>query len=211
LALWSKFNQHFTTSAFPHECSIEPHLRQLPVVVDDQELIYVRHQEGQQHHRRRFADCHHCGHRWTNKELVESYLIFGSKIEGVKKYPDDCNRLKAMAVEYQKSKAGSPPLAREIIEAGYNHHVHAGKSQAAKKKSGQKRKALSKCTSYECRYHYPQSKCQKTCIINTTETSMNLYTWEGTFSNIHVKEVVIYKKTSLWCIPKCFMWSSKSI
>ena len=190
----SKYGRCQPSTAFPHECLVEPRFRKLPVVVSDQELRYLRHQLGEQHYRGRFADCPHCGHRWTNEELVQSYLIHGAKIEGLKQYPDNVRRLKSMAIEYQKSPAGSPPPPTEIIEAGWNHHIHAGKAcfgkSQRKKKSGEKRKA-SNASNRECRYRFPQRKRQKTSINNVSETPIKWFSWDGTFSNIHVKEVLI--------------------
>ena len=180
-------------SAFPHECQVETKYRKLPAVVNDQELRYLRHQQGEQHYRGRFADCPHCGHRWTNAELVQSYLINGVKIEGLNQYPDNVRRLKSIAIEYQKSPADNLAAPSEIVEAGWNHHMHAGQAcfgkAQRKKKSGEKRK-LSNPPSRECRYRYPQSKRYKTSIDNVSETPIKWFAWDGTSSDIHVKEIL---------------------
>jgi hypothetical protein len=52
-----------------------------------------------------FAHCPHCPWTWSNKELIKSYLIHGMRIPGLTNFPNlPANRLKAMAVEYQKVK-----------------------------------------------------------------------------------------------------------
>ena len=176
---------------FPHECSVVQRKRKLPAIVDDQSLRYLRHEFGDQFLKGRFADCMHCSHSWTNAELVESYLIHGAKIDGLRNYPDKCHRLKAMAVEYQKSNSLNEVPLPEVIEAGYSHHIHAGQmcfgKSEGKKRKGEKRRMNNR----ECRYRYPQAKRRKTSIENVGETPMKWFGWDGSFTNIHVKEVLI--------------------
>ena len=126
----SKFNQGQPSFAFPHECKVEPHLRKLPVVVDDQELRYLRHESGEQACNGRFAYCPHCLHWWTNEELVQSYLIYGAKVEGLTQYRDRVQRLKAWQWNTRKVKV----VPRTCF----------GKSQATsqqRKSKGEKRKS----------------------------------------------------------------------
>ena len=185
----SKFGQGQPRTAFPHDCPVQPQFRKLPVVVEDQELRFLRHEEGEKALNRRFAYCPHCVHCWTNEELVQSYLIYGAKIEGLMQYPDSVKRLKAMAVEYQKSPAGSLPPKIEVINAAYSQHMHATKGCFGSSEP-KKRKAPT-CSNRECRYRYPQSKRKRTCIENVSESPMKWFAWDGTFSEIHVKEVII--------------------
>ena len=153
----------------------------------------LRHEKGIGETRARFADCPHCKYYWTNEELIESYLVHGVKVPGLTAYPDQAKRLKAMAIEYQKSPPNSTQMEAYIVDAGYNHHIHApsscfGKTKsesisAKSKKSGHKR-------NLECRYRYPRRKKQKTVIQDTGDV-VNWYLWNGTFNERKIKEVCL--------------------
>lgn len=114
---------------FPHDCTVaDPNQRRKPAVVDDQKLRNLRYREGQIISAGIFAYCRHCTKVWTSEELVESYLINKAQVPGLTRYPDTVTRrLKAMAVEYQKSR-GDGALASCIIEAAYNYHSHTTSS-----------------------------------------------------------------------------------
>ena len=185
--------------AFPHKCTVPENRRRLPVVVNDQQLRNLRHKHGQKSEGGMFAYCPHCAKFWTNPEMVESYLLHGAQVPGLTGYPDHkIRRLKAMALEHQKSAPGEDPMEPCIINAAYNHHIHANSSCFGKGETmrsdtgtaGQKRKHGS---IYECRYRSPQRKRAKTSVVNASETPIPWYLWNGTFSNRHVKEILIQR------------------
>ena len=180
-------------TCFDHECRVDSKKRKQPVIVDDQQLRNLRHRKGCEHTKHRFADCPHCGYYWTNEELIGAYLLKGRKVPGLTSYPDQhTKRLKAMAVEYQKSPASSPELPGYIIDAAYNHHIHAPTSCfGSNKQSKSKKTKREMFENQECRYRYPLRKKTKTLIQDTTQSEVKWYMFNGTFSNIHVKEVCI--------------------
>ena len=196
----SKYRENHSM-AFPHDCTKSLSKRKLPVTVDDQQLRNLRHQKGIDETRGRFADCPHCGHYWTNEELIESYLIHGIKVPGLTCFPDgQSKRLKAMAVEYQMSAPGTPEMDSCIIDAAYNHHSHAPSSCFGKQKQRHKTQFSTnengsnnkKCKqkNRECRYRLPKRKKRKT-IMQNTEDVVRWYLWNGTFNERSIKEICI--------------------
>ena len=120
--------------AFPHKCRVPRYLQKPPIVVEDQQLRNLRHKDGQNEQGGAFAYCKHCLYCWTNEEFVESYLVHGVRVPGLTAYPEvKTRRLKAMAIEYQKSDPGSFALDSCVVDAGYSHHVHAATSCFGKK------------------------------------------------------------------------------
>jgi hypothetical protein len=113
-------NRHET---FPHACNTNVHLqhRQVPKPVDDQQLRNLRYKEQQG----MLAYCPHCTVSWTSEQLVESFLKTIVKVPGLTEFPDGtAKRLKAMAVEYQKSGIHGRLLNSCIVDASYNFHCH---------------------------------------------------------------------------------------
>lgn len=183
-----------SVQAFPHNCKKSSRKRKLPVVVSDQELRALRHEKGIEEKRGRFADCPHCTFSWTNEELIESYLVCGVKVPGLTEYPDQrTKRLKAMAIEYQKSPHGSPEMNSVIVDAAYNHHIHAPSSCFGKRKretTDSKSKKSEQNKNSECRYRHPQRKKRKT-VIQDAGDAVQWYLWNGTFNERTIKEVCL--------------------
>jgi thiol:disulfide interchange protein len=124
---------------------------------------------------------------------VQSYLINKAKVPGLTQFPDTAARqLKAMAVEYQKSRDVAS-LASCIVYATYNYHFHkssscfgkAGKIQNHGNIAGTKQKHE---TNYECRYSYTQQKKVKTTVQSASETPVRRFSWNGDYKERYIKE-----------------------
>jgi hypothetical protein len=105
---------------------------------------------------------------------MESYLINKAKVPGLTQFPDGTTRrLKAMALEYQKSGVNgslSESLAGCVVDAAYNYHSHTNSSCFGKSEhSDRKRK---RDNFYECRYRFPRRKKRKTVVQNVSETAV---------------------------------------
>ena len=187
--------------AFPPDCTVPERVRRAPAVVPDQQLRNLRHKEGQKNEGGMFAFCPHCAKFWTNTEFVGSYLMHGVKVPRLTSYPDHkTRRLKASAMEYQKSQPGEDPMDSSIVNAAYNHHIHAnpscfGKGQTMRsdrgKKKGNEKEKRKHGNNYECRYRTPQRKRARTSVVNASDTPIPWYLWDGSFSERHVKEILI--------------------
>jgi hypothetical protein len=165
---------------FDHECSVEIGSRDLPEVVDRQELRNLRHKHGHMSRNGLFMYCPHCtsGCRYTNEEAIEQYLKKGIEVGGLTSYPDKgTGRLEAMIVAHQ-----NPNLEMEldpiINYAAYNNHLstHTKTCFRCNKKD---RKARMFSSDYECRMAYPQlPNLQRTHIEETQE--FRHFSWNGT-------------------------------
>jgi hypothetical protein len=182
---------------FPHDCTVaDPNQRRKPAVVDDQKLRNLRYREGQIISAGIFAYCRHCTKVWTSEELVESYLINKAQVPGLTRYPDTVTRrLKAMAVEYQKSR-GDGALASCIIEAAYNYHSHTtsscfGKAEKIQDTGNISSRKRTSQNNYECRYRYPQRKKIRTCLQNASETAVTWFFSDGSSEDRYIKEVCV--------------------
>ena len=104
-------------SVLPHQCTIRAKDRCVAEILDEQKLCNLRYKQGSYESGGMFAYCPHCTKTWTSPELVESYLINKAKVPGLTEYPEQTTRrLKAMAVEYQKS-GSDVSLAPCIVDA----------------------------------------------------------------------------------------------
>ena len=84
-----------------------------------------------------FAFCPHCTHTWSIESFTEQYLKEGICVPGMNNYREDgILRLKAKAIEYQKSDADEP-IQSYIVQAGYNMHLHTRTSCFGKGKPQQ--------------------------------------------------------------------------
>jgi ATP-dependent DNA helicase PIF1 len=184
--------------AFPHACTASnPRKRRAPEVVDDQKLRNLRHRVGQHGHGGHFAKCPHCTMTWTNTEFVESYLKHYIKVPRLSSFPDvHVNRLKAMAVEHQRSTAEGEH-AKTVIEAAYNLHMHnknscfsnvaTGKGETGSTTGKRKRESHGD----ECRYRYPKRKKRRTCVIDASTEKIKWHKFDGSFNERRIKEVVL--------------------
>jgi len=183
-------------TAFPHPCTVPNiNLRQPPVVCNEQTLRNLRHRDGQLSGGY-FAYCPHCTKTWSNEEFVESYLINAVKVPGLTHFPDrEVDRLKAMTIDYQKGAVEVDPA---VVDAGFSHHSHvkscfaACKSQVSSS-SAKKRKdpPRIRADDYECRYHLPRGKKQRTTVDNATSAPVKWYLWDGTAEERHLMEMNI--------------------
>jgi len=174
--------------------------RRRPVVVDDQKLRDLRHQDGYTLSEGVLAHCPHCTMTWTSSELVESYLLNKVKVPGLTKFPDnESRRLKAKAVEYQKSGAMSS-LSGSIIDAAYNHHCHTNSSCFGKAPkvhqadNGQRKTKRKAGKNYECRYRYPQRKKRRTIVQNASNEKVKWFLWDGSCEERYIKEVCLKRQ-----------------
>ena len=182
--------------AFPHDCTIKDYKqRQPPTVVSDQQLRNLRHRLCSGCNEKAvFAKCPHCEKTWTNAELVESYLINGVQVPGLKQYPDNSvRRLKALAMEYQRVEGAAPPLNSVIFNAAWNHHIHAksscfGNLSQQSKSSTKKRKRV-RLKDYECRYRHPKRSKTTTVLEDATDHAIKWFSWHGSYVEKKVKEV----------------------
>lgn len=137
---------------------------------------------------------------WTSSELVESYLLNKVKVPGLTKFPDnESRRLKAKAVEYQKSGAMSS-LSGSIIDAAYNHHCHTNSSCFGKAPkvhqadNGQRKTKRKAGKNYECRYRYPQRKKRRTVVQNASNEKVKWFLWDGSCEERYIKEVCLKRQ-----------------
>ena len=168
---------------FKHECSGPRH--QTPSSVDDQQLRNLRHREGCRATEYNFAVCESCGKTWTNEDIVQLYLREGLRLLNFTSYPNNCRRLNARCVEFQKpSSSGTIPA---IVNAAYNSHFSfhtktcfpcdgSSNGRAKKKKKKQTRKR--KRNEDECRMRLPDRKRRRTCVSDVKEVPW--YRWDGT-------------------------------
>jgi hypothetical protein len=186
------YDRNRVAKAFPHQCEVtEVHHRQNPTVVDDQSLRNLRQKDGSFATGEAYAYCPHCATTWSSNELLESYLINGAKVPSLTAFPEsEVRRLKAMAVEHQKSNDGEEAVPCWIINAAYNHHIHTkscfDKCGNGKETTG--RRVLN-AKDIECRYRYPQRPKRSTVIQNASDTLMSWYDWKGENELRHIKEV----------------------
>ena len=180
-------------SNFPHEDCKERKCtrRKKPKIVDDQNLRNLRHIHGQNNNGGKFAYCPQCTKSWTNEQFIESFLKNEVKVPNLTQYPDrTVRRLKAMAVEYQKSEANTF-LDERIIAAAYNHHIHARTScfrcmnWNKKEESDQSRKRERE---EDCRYRLPQKPNKVTRIVDITTSEW--YEWTGEHKERCIKEII---------------------
>jgi hypothetical protein len=184
-------------SALPHQCTTHVRNRCVAEIVDEQKLRNLRYKQGSYESGGMFAYCPHCTKTWTSAELVESYLINKAKISGLTEYPDQATRrLKAMAVEYQKS-TDDVFLAPCNVDAAYNHHFHTSSSCFGETAKMQKHRNIAtsskqKKTSYsECRYRFPRRKKRKTMVQDVSGTPIRWFSWNGEYEERHIKEVCV--------------------
>ena len=180
---------HHYARTFSHECCVPNWRRRSPEVVNDQELRNLRHRVGQHSKGGMFAYCPACTYSWTNTKLVESYLMNHVKVRNLSCFPDmQVRRLKAMAVEYQRSTAEDSQSIGQVVEAAYNLHVHNNRS-CYNKTSSKKRSVVSR--EDECRYRFPQKRQRKTVVQNSSKDIVKWYCYDGSFEERHIKEVVV--------------------
>lgn len=191
--------------AFPHDCVDHVDIPdEAPTLVNDQNLRILRHVSGRHEIRNILAYCPKClTQTWTSEELVESYLKHGVRVPGLTHYPEsDTNRLRTMAIEYQKKQTTDrPSLAstEAAINAVYNHHIHTSScyqnatvtARGNKKRPSNKRKRkLGNGTNQnECRYRHPKKPRARTVIENVTDKPMPWYLWNGEYELRHIKEI----------------------
>ena len=133
---------------------------------------------------------------WTSAEIVESYLINSVKVPSLTQYPENSTRcLKSMAVEYQKDGPNAD-INSSIINAAYNHHIHAnsscfGKIHQNNKTNGKNTNEKWKCKqNHKCRYRMPNKKRCCTTVQDASDSNVWWYRWDGSFEHCKIKEVI---------------------
>ena len=152
------FNDEITANdtirykAFPHECTVDkPYEREIPKVVSDQELRYLRCKRKQDAF---FSCCSHCTKTWTCTDFLSSYLTNMMEVKNFDGLPDaEVRRLKSMAIQYQKNPDPSVEIQKYVIDAAYNNHVH---TSSCFKRTKIGTKLSERDGSVECRYKYHQ-------------------------------------------------------
>ena len=180
--------------AFDHDdCTVQKSERDIPEVICDQELRYLRHKKGYEAMSGEFAYCPHCEKKWTYEELVTDYIKQGVGIRDVvtilpttavlnepvpKPRQIQRERLFAKIVEYQKPCNSVEPTA--CINAAYQCHAschHKNCFKCGKLRGERKRKH--KCgKTCECRYRLPDKKRKLTAVKYEKEES-TWYSWSG--------------------------------
>ena len=194
--LRGKDKQYSVAKMFDHNCA---HKRnkgkiQRPQVVDDQQLRNLRHHQGCIDTNSCFVQCPHCSQYWSNEEVVGKYLIDGIKVPGLTVYPDrNTKRLKAMAIEFQKCSSQEEPYEhiKTVVNAAYNHHMHAPSSCFKCTSATSKKRKRMNSYNQECRYKYPKRAKRATEISNLSDDTVQWYHYDGTFTDIHVKQASI--------------------
>jgi Helitron helicase-like domain at N-terminus/PIF1-like helicase len=174
---------HLLQQSFPHACA-DARLQQhsYPIVVSNQELRYLR---CKRKHECVFAYCKYCNATWSQTDLVSSYLQHHIKVPNIGlDYHSNIRRLKNKTTEFQYTTSSKTIAPTWMVDAAYNHHVHAA-SCFKHKFDVHNKSALCE----ECRYRYPQIKRRKTILQNVTSDKQPWYLWNGTTSYRHIKEI----------------------
>ena len=179
--------------AFDHDCDVPMDERDLPEVVNNQQLRNLRHKHGHTSQNGVFMYCPCCtsGCRLTNEEAIEQYLIKGVKIPGLTKYPDNyaqggSNRLQAMIVAHQNPN-NDIILDPIVNNAAYNNHLscHCNTCFKVNKKDP---KAKLYASDFECRARLPTLPQEDgTCIKEVNGTTA--FTWKGEEQTVYWYQV----------------------
>jgi hypothetical protein len=173
--------------AFDHVCDSGKSWkkRELPEVVNEQQLRNLRHKSGYAAQQGLFAKCPDCvensgSGEFSNEQLIEDLLIKHVKVPGLTCYPDSSiRRLKAMAVEYQRPDSDGIPV--EILHAAYNNHLsfHTPSCFRCNKKNKIKdSQATISAADFECRGLFPKLPNPQTRVeLIATE---QYFRWDGT-------------------------------
>ena len=180
-------NTTILQKAFDHDgCTIgSTWERELPDVVDTQELRHMRHKIGCKENEGVFASCPHCDKTWTYKQLYSSYL---SNVEGitdtvtVREEDDGVARARLLGeiVSFQRPNGGRVECPEACINVAYQAHAscHAKSCFKCNKLTG-KRKREHKCgPKCECRFRLPDKR-RKTTVVKTEREAVPWYEWSG--------------------------------
>ena len=173
---------------FPHECKLKStRNRHNPKVISDQQLRDLRLKGNSE---KPFVFCPDCDKKWTNKQLLSSYLTDIIKVPNFSGMPDNVRRLKSMAIQYQKEERNDKMISSFIVNAAYNNHIHTDSCFKPQKNT----KTIDKHKERdECRYRYPQREKKSTTIQDASETTVSWYLWTGECLQRYIKEVNIQR------------------
>ena len=161
---------------FKHDCSRRCH--QIPRGADDQQLRNLRHRIGCAATEYVFAVCETCKKTWTHEEVVQLFLQNEVCVPRFSTYPDNCKRLNAMCIQYQKP--GSRGAIPTIVNAAYNTHFSFHTKTCFPCNDGKKNNNPTnkkRVRDDDCRVRLPDTKRKRTCVNETGETCW--YTWDG--------------------------------
>ena len=176
-----------------HDCE-SPH-PVAPQIVDDQQLRYLRDRFGQNTLGGMFAYCPKCTKSWTITQFVEAYLKNRNLVQGLTAFPDNkVRRLKAMAVEHQRSDTANNRDVSVIVEAAYNLHCHNRAScfnkSSANLQESCKRAKRKIAVNTDCRYRMPRKRQKLTTVQNVTDDKIKWFKFDGSFNERCIKEIV---------------------
>ena len=172
---------------FKHDCTGP--CADIPTSASDQQLRNLRHKVGCAATNYEFAHCATCLKTWTHEEIVELFLREGINIPNFGSYPDNCKRLHAICIQYQKPD--SARLNPSVINAAHNTHFsfHTRKcfKTDERTKTPKKTSNSTKRKAADCRLRLPGRRRKKTCVNDVREIAW--YAWHGECKTMSMIEI----------------------